>query len=538
MSNSGTDSSSSKQPEVSPSEPTVFDTRVESSTPVKDPSTNPFNLPSDNWGGAAESALPEAIGPYRILGRIGEGGIGIVYKAEQREPVKRVVALKIIKLGMDTREVVQRFAAERQALAMMDHPNVARVFDGGSTPTGRPFFVMELVAGEPITEYCDRHSLTVRQRLELFQQICGAVQHAHQKGIIHRDLKPSNILVGVKDGKPHSKVIDFGIAKAISSRLTDNTLYTEQGQLIGTPEYMSPEQAEMSAVDIDTRADIYSLGVLLYELLAGAPPVDAKTLRRGAYAEIQRMIREVDPPSPSLRVTRLGAEEGEKIAERRRVSLPALAAELKRELEWIPLKAMRKDRTERYQTATELSIDVQNYLEGLPLIAGPESQVYRARKFVRRNKMVVAAGSVFVLMLVAMLMVTLMLLNERAKSQRATEERLQIAEERRQAIEMKEAADRQAAEAKRLRDEAEKQRQAATIAMNEMINNLRLTNLTAEQRQQLITSGMFAVIAKDPSMMAGLLKQLAEKPDAGAGATAAASRPTTRPARSSTIRVP
>jgi non-specific serine/threonine protein kinase/serine/threonine-protein kinase len=314
MSNSPSESTSqSSKPAVSPSEPTVLDTRVPasaagaSSAPgsspssagaasgdshLPDSSTNPFNLPSQDWGSTGpDGALPNQIGPYRILGRIGEGGIGIVYKAEQREPVKRIVALKIIKLGMDTREVVQRFAAERQALAMMDHPNVARVFDAGSTPTGRPFFVMELVAGEPITDYCDRHSLTVRQRLELFQQVCAAVQHAHQKGIIHRDLKPSNILVAVKDGKPLAKVIDFGIAKAISSRLTDATLYTEQGQLIGTPEYMSPEQAEMSAVDIDTRADIYSLGVLLYELLAGAPPVDGKTLRRNAYGEIQRIIR-------------------------------------------------------------------------------------------------------------------------------------------------------------------------------------------------------------------------------------------------------
>ncbi|MBC8105292.1 MAG: protein kinase, partial [Anaerolineae bacterium] len=500
-----------------------------------DPSTNPFGLAPESWNASGnDAALPESIGPYRILARVGEGGIGIVYKAEQREPVKRVVALKIIKLGMDTREVVQRFAAERQALAMMDHPNVARVFDAGSTPTGRPFFVMELVAGEPITDYCDRHSLTVRQRLELFQQICGAVQHAHQKGIIHRDLKPSNILVGIKDGKAHSKVIDFGIAKAISSRLTDNTLYTEQGQLIGTPEYMSPEQAEMSAVDIDTRADIYSLGVLLYELLAGAPPIDAKTLRRGAYAEIQRMIREVDPPSPSLRVTRLGVGEGEKIAERRRISLPALAAELKGELEWIPLKAMRKDRTERYQTATELSIDVQNYLEGLPLIAGPESQIYRARKFVRRNKLVVGACTVFVMMLVGVSITLFMLLKERSKSQQMAQERAQIAEERREALELKASADRGAAEAARLRDEAQKQQQAANIALQEMVKNLRF--VSPEQRQQIITSGVFAVIAKDPSMLAGLMKQLSEKPDPSAGA--APSRPATTRPTAATKRIP
>src|SRR5690242_20259864 len=304
---------------VHPDTPTVEDPRS---------SGGSSNIVSPDWPTPySEPPLPEQIGAYRILSRIGEGGIGVVYKAEQREPVIRIVALKLIKLGMDTREVVARFAAERQALAMMDHPNVARVYDAGSTTTGRPYFVMELVAGEPITDYCDRHSLTVRQRLELFLQVCAAVQHAHQKGIIHRDLKPSNILVGVKDGAALTKVIDFGIAKAMSTRLTDRTLFTEQGQLIGTPEYMSPEQAEMSAIDIDTRADIYSLGVMLYELLAGAPPVDSSTLRRAAYVEIQRMIREVNPPSPSLRLSRMSADAARKIAEHRRIEVTALAAE-------------------------------------------------------------------------------------------------------------------------------------------------------------------------------------------------------------------
>jgi non-specific serine/threonine protein kinase/serine/threonine-protein kinase len=341
---------------------------------------------------------PEEIGPFRILEVIGEGGMGTVYKAEQHAPIHRTVAVKVIKLGMDTREVIARFEAERQALALMDHPNVARVIDAGATLEGRPYFVMEFVEGEPITLFADRWKLTVEQRLELFTQACAAVQHAHQKAIIHRDLKPSNILVTQTDGNQRVKVIDFGVAKAIDQRLTEKTVFTETGQFIGTLEYMSPEQADSGGRNVDTRSDVYSLGVVLYELLSGAAPFEATRLRTASFQEVQRIIREVDPPRPSTRLSALG-EGALRVASSRQLALDDLERQLHRELDWIPLKAMRKIPAERYATASELSEDIRNYLANRPLRAGPESTGYRVRKFLRRNKRGVAASAAMLLLL-------------------------------------------------------------------------------------------------------------------------------------------
>jgi WD40 repeat protein/serine/threonine protein kinase len=339
------------------------------------------------------------IGRYELLELIGEGGMGLVYLAEQKEPVRRKVALKIIKPGMDSRQVIARFEAERQTLAVLDHPNIAHVFDAGCTDTGRPYFVMEHVRGLPITRYCDDNKLAIEQRLRLFEQVCEAVHHAHQKGIIHRDLKPSNILVTMQGDRPVPKIIDFGIAKAITSPLTDSTFVTLQGQLLGTPEYMSPEQVDLAAQDIDTRSDIYSLGVVLYELLAGVLPFESEVFTKAGLAEIQRTIREDEPASPSLRLTQMG-DRAKAIAASRGTHVVPLARRLHRELEWIPLKAMRKDRCRRYRSATEMADDIRNYLTGLPLLAGPETAIYRVQKFVRKH-----AGSVATVALVAVAIV-------------------------------------------------------------------------------------------------------------------------------------
>ncbi len=325
------------------------------------------------------------IGRFKLLSVLGEGGMGIVYLAEQEEPIRRQVALKIIKPGMDSKRVIARFEAERQALALLDHPNIAHVYDAGTTETGRPYFVMEHVKGLPITEYCDHHKLPIEDRMNLFQQVCLAVHHAHQKGIIHRDIKPSNILVSTENDKAVPKIIDFGVAKAISQPLTERTLFTEGSQLLGTPEYMSPEQAEIASEDIDTRSDIYSLGVLLYVLLTGVLPFDSDTLRTGGIEYIRQVICETDPKTPSTRLTKLG-DEAKKVAQSRRTEVATLARRLHKELEWIPLKAMRKERSERYRSASELAIDVENYLNSAALIAGPPSTVYRLKKFVRRNR--------------------------------------------------------------------------------------------------------------------------------------------------------
>ena len=343
--------------------------------------------------------LPESIGPYHIIDLLGEGGMGAVYLAEQLHPIRRRVAVKVIKPGMDSDQVIARFETERQALALMNHPNVARVLDAGTTDAGRPYFVMEHVAGIPITDYCDRHTLTTRERLTLFMAVCDAVQHAHQKGIIHRDLKPSNVLVAVQDGAAVPKVIDFGVAKAVEQRLTERTLFTEFGQLLGTPEYMSPEQAEMTTLDIDTRTDIYSLGALLYELLVGALPFEPTYLRRAALVEIQRIIRTEDPQTPSTRVSSLG--DAANVARNRRTDRVSLQRQLRGDLDWITMKALEKDRTRRYATASQLGDDIGRYLASQPVAAGPPSAWYRVGKFVKRNRGPVLAAAVVLIALVA-----------------------------------------------------------------------------------------------------------------------------------------
>jgi WD40 repeat protein/serine/threonine protein kinase len=338
------------------------------------------------------------IGPYRLMEQIGEGGFGLVFVAEQQEPVRRKVALKVIKPGMDSREVIARFEAERQALALMDHPNIARVLDAGATETGRPYFVMELVKGVPITDYCDRNQLTPRDRLELFVGVCQAVQHAHQKGVIHRDLKPSNVLVTLHDGRPVVKVIDFGIAKAVGQRLTDKTVYTRFAQLIGTPLYMSPEQAEMSGLDIDTRSDVYALGVLLYELLTGTTPFDGERLKRAAFDEVRRIIREEEPPRPSTRLSTLGATLSA-VSARRRTEPGRLSALVRGELDWIVMRCLDKDRTRRYETANGLARDVERYLKDEPVEACPPTAGYRLRKFARKNRRLLATAAAFAALL-------------------------------------------------------------------------------------------------------------------------------------------
>jgi serine/threonine protein kinase len=344
----------------------------------------------------ATEAPGMVIGPYKLLEQIGEGGFGNVFMAEQTAPVRRMVALKVIKPGMDTRQVIARFEVERQALALMDHPNIAKVLDAGTTQTGRPYFVMELVRGVPITTYCDQRQLSPRERLDLFITVCQAVQHAHQKGIIHRDIKPTNVLVTQHDDRPVVKVIDFGVAKAMSGQLTDKTLFTGFSQMIGTPLYMSPEQTEMSGLGVDTRSDIYSLGVLLYELLTGTTPLSHKRIEDAGFDEILRMIREEEPPKPSTRLAQ-SSETLPAISARRHMEPAKLTKLMRGELDWIVMKTLEKDRSRRYETASAFAADVQRYLRDETVEACPPSPWYRFRKFARRNKRGLLSASAVVL---------------------------------------------------------------------------------------------------------------------------------------------
>ena len=409
------------------------------------------------------------IGRYKLLEKIGEGGWGVVYMAEQSDPVSRRVALKIVRLGMDSKQIIARFEVERQALAMMSHENIAKVLDAGTTNTGRPYFVMELVRGIPITQYCDENKLTTPQRLELFIDVCHAVQHAHQKGIIHRDLKPSNLLVTMHDHKAVPKIIDFGIAKATQQKLTNKTLFTQFQQFIGTPAYMSPEQTHMSGLDLDTRTDIYSLGVLLYELLTGKTPIDAKELSQNDYDEMRRRIREEDPMMPSTQLSSMNVEEITKVANRRHAEPIRLNRLVKGELDWIVMKAIEKDRTRRYDTATELALDVRRYLDLEPVEAVAPSKLYQLKKLILRNRGACTAAAIIVLLLIGGFSVSSWQAI-RARRAEATADQAAAA-----ALEARQVAEKNA-------DEANRQRNLATTAVNELQQNLYASDMYVAQQ--------------------------------------------------------
>jgi WD40 repeat protein/serine/threonine protein kinase len=436
-----------------------------------------FPADDSGTGAGAEVSITEGpgsvIGRYKLLQQIGEGGFGVVYMAEQTEPVVRRVALKIIKLGMDTKQVIARFEAERQALALMDHPNIAKVLDAGATDSGRPYFVMELVRGVPITEYCDKNHLSARERLELFMQVCQAIQHAHQKGIIHRDIKPSNVLVTLHDGKPVPMVIDFGIAKATNQKLTEKTLFTNFASMIGTPAYMSPEQAEMSKLDVDTRSDIYSLGVLLYELLTGTTPFPEKRLRSVAFGEMQRIIVEEEPDRPSTRLSTMEVSQRTTIAKNRSADPAGLNHLFRGDLDWIVMKCLEKDRTRRYETANGLALDIQRHLANETISARPPSNAYRLQKLVRRNKLAVSAAAAVFLALAAGMVATTLQSVRASKAEAAAK-----AQANRTMLEANRAteAEKLAVEKSKL---AEEERAAAEASLYAAHMNLAQTELAA-----------------------------------------------------------
>ena len=411
--------------------------------------------------------LPSQIGPYKLLEEIGEGGFGLVFMAEQHQPVHRKVAIKIIKPGMDTKQIIARFGAERQALAMMDHPNIAKVFDAGTTESGRPYFVMELVRGIPITEYCDQCNLPPRERLELAISVCQAVQHAHQKGVIHRDIKPSNVLVALPDGKPVAKMIDFGVAKAINQRLTEESLRTAFAEIIGTPLYMSPEQAEMSSLDVDTRSDIYSLGVLLYELLTGMTPFEKSRLKKAAFDELRRIIREEEPPRPSYRLSTLQDNLLSTVSQHRRIDPKKLRQLVRGDLDWIVMKCLEKDRTRRYDTASALAADLRRYLVDQPIEARAPSTAYRFRKFARRHKVVLTAAALVMTSVMAGVVVST------GQAVRATH--------------AERAAQAQAERARQKANEAEAQRQQA-------VNHLELAERQRERAEDAEVQGRHRLV--------------------------------------------
>ena len=436
-----------------------------------------------------DEQIGTVIGRYKLLEKIGEGGCGVVYMAEQQKPVRRRVALKIIKLGMDTKSVIARFEAERQALAMMEHPNIARVLDAGATEIGRPFFVMELVRGFKITEYCDKNNLPMPQRLDLFIQVCHAIQHAHQKGLIHRDIKPSNILVTLHDGVPVPKVIDFGIAKAIDEPLTDKTLFTSYAQLIGTPAYMSPEQAEMSGLDIDTRSDVYSLGVLLYELLTGKTPFDGQALVKSGVDNLRRTLREQEPARPSTMVTTMQGNELLATAERRRSEPVKLITALSGDLDWIVMKALEKDRQRRYQTANGMAMEVQRDLANEPVLARPPGRFYRFQKLVRRNKIIFAAGTAIAAALIIGLGISTVLFFREREARKIADDAT------RREMQLREIAEQGRKNEMLLRQEAESREKVVQAAMllrkNQFAEADKLIAALPANQQNLAGAGVF-----------------------------------------------